>query len=96
MSIPVRFDYMLSDGTIHENVGLFTMSYGTDIDDIPTQRKYIQRVLWDMLNDWKELIDKPSELDKRPWMSRDKCFIDARKFRMSGKEAWYEIWKEEK
>lgn len=96
MSIVVQFDYKLADGSIREKIRFFTMGYGSDVVDIPTQRSYIRRCFFGMLEDWKEAKEKPELMEKRPWLNENIWFKDARYFRMSDTEAWYEIWKEEK
>jgi hypothetical protein len=76
MSIPIRIDYKLPDGTIHENQGGFTVSYSHGWG--PKSPDFLRREIHQLQQVLREDLaqDPPNH-----WAVRDKWILDAVEFR---------------
>lgn len=83
MSIPIRLDYKLKDGSVRMNQGGFTISYGTEIT-LEVLRENARELIM-------AIADGLGVEDPKPWYVRDAWLLDAVEFRETGTEDWAKL-----
>ena len=80
MSIPIRIDYMTHDDEIYANICLFTISYGSNVNEASIRKR-----ISDLIKSYKELPETHKCKD------RDKWLLSVKKFKISSDDNWCDI-----